>query len=192
MKRKNIIVALAIIALSVTQIMALELNTPINKEMTKEIKATITQELASQAQQGKELPDYKNLNQMFIAELERRAFKNSSGALTGLFVQELHYYHHLLNTLETQMEYNKNNKEDILFDIRRLDNYLQYIPSNERKKYVDYLCKKDRYFLKAKNSIVNMTFLVNKSKADIREGDLLKCVREQKPEKIKLHKNDSF
>ena len=90
------------------------------------------------------------------------------------------------------MEYNKNNKEDILFDIRRLDNYLQYIPSNERKKYVDYLCKKDRYFLKAKNSIVNMTFLVNKSKADIREGDLLKCVREQKPEKIKLHKNDSF
>ena len=207
MKRKNIVAALAIIALSATQVMALELNIDADQEMTQEITATVTQELNTQAQK-QELPDYAKLNQMFIDKLEKAAAESeyqtwaecpdcvehypSEGAWTTdthssvkeIYDETLANYKNLLETLNTKTRYNKKSQHEIRSLIATLDRSIKEISADERDEYVDFLCGQDRYFLKAKDAVVNMAFLVDGNK----EFTLsyLDCIF-QEPEKVKAH-----
>ena len=192
MKRKNIIIAFVIITLSATQIMALEFN--VDKEITKEIKTTVTQELNTQTQKGQELPDYKSLNQQMINELEEAIKQNKGDG----YIRFLEDYKEFLVKLNTVQIYSPANASYIFKLIKKLDYGTQYLMDDDRKKYVNFLCNQDRYFLKSKNSIVNISFLIQKglseSSPDYNDYyfDLIRCARKQKPEKIKLHKNNGF
>ena len=195
MKKTNIIATLAIIALSATRVIALELNTTINKEMTQAINATVTQELASKTQKGQELPDYKSLNQQFIDKLEKAAAEsnyqtrkecpNCVTSVKEIYNEVLENYQNLLKALSTITRYNEKNKKEIIRLIYVLDDSLSHIKYSyydERSEYVDFLCKQDRYFLKAKDSVVNMRFLVK----DDDSMSYLNC-GSQEPVKIKAH-----
>lgn len=187
MRRTNIIATLVIIALSATQIMALESNIDDNKEMTKEISTTITQELNTQAQK-QELPDYAKLNQMFIDKLEKAAAEseyqtwaecpncvehypsegawaaNTHASVKEVYDKVLENYKNLLEALNTKTRYNTKNEKEIHWLIAKLDDSIKEISSDERNEYVDFLCVDDRYFLKVKDSVVNMPFLVKNNK----------------------------
>ena len=212
MKKINIITALAIIALSATQIMALELDSNATKEITQEVKATITQELAAQAQKGQEIPDYQSLNQQFINKLEKAATAskyqtweecpdcdehypsegvwtaNTHSSVKEVYDKALENYKNLLEALDTTIRYSKKNEKEIIRLIAVLDDNIGLISSDERYEYVNFLCKQDRYFLKAKDSVVNMRFLVKKNdEYPIKYSiSYLNCAN-QAPERIKAH-----
>lgn len=190
--KKTSIATLAIIALSATQIMALEFN--VDKEMEQEIKTTVMQELTNQTQKGQEIPDYESLNQKMINELEEAIKQNKGNG----YVRFLEDYKEFLAKLNTVRIYSPRNA-GIIFDlIKKLDYGTQYLLEEDRAKYVDFLCNQDRYFLKSRKSIVNMAFLVQKgsSKNDLDYNDyyfdLIRCARKQKPVKTKIHKNNAF
>lgn len=218
MKKTNIITALAIIALSATQIMALELDSNATKEITQEVKATITQELATQAQKGQEIPDYQSLNQQFINKLEKAAAESkyetkaecrdcfesepsvgtwwtdgTHSSVKEVYDNVLENYKNFLEALSTKIRYNKKNEKEIHGLINSLYQSIKLISADERDEYINFLCKQDRYFLKAKDSIVNMSFLYKEELAESSNEEyrsdypLVKCLREQEPVKIKVH-----
>ena len=212
MKRTSILAALAIIALSATQVMALELNIDADQEMTQEITATVTQELNTQAQK-QELPDYAKLNQMFIDKLEKAAAESkyetkaecpdcresepsvgswwtdgTHSSVKEVYNEVLANYKNLLEALDTTRRYNKKNEEEIIRLISVLDESIKFISPDERDEYVNFLCKQDRYFLKAKDSVVNMRFLVKKNDEYPINYPIsyLNC-SDQEPVRIKAH-----
>ena len=211
MKKTNIIATLTIIALSATQIMALELNIDADEEITQGIKATVTQELNSQAQENQELPDYNSLNQQFINKLEKAAAESEYETINECYcwsrvggsleinsfhppVKEIYddvlaSYKNLLQTLGTIRKYNKENREKILDLISQLDSSIHKISEDERSEYIKFLCEKDRYYLKAKDSIVNLAFLIDKENPflSLRFSGELGFYCAQEPVKIKVH-----
>lgn len=208
MKKKNLIATLAIIALSTTAAVALELDTDAMNEMTPEIKATVETEVNAQTREGQEIPDYKSLNQTFINKLEKAAAEskyqtkeecpdcinymgsegsflaNTHSSVKEVYDETLKNYKKLLETLDTKTRYNKKDQQEIISLIKMLDTSIKEISSEERYKYVNFICKQDRYFLKAKDSVVNMSFLVS----DNEEFRLsyLNCIDEE-PLQIKAH-----
>ena len=74
MKKIDFIATIAVIALSVSQVIALDkLNIDEVDEMTPQIQTIIKQELDAKIQERRVLPNYEALNQMFIEKLEKAA-----------------------------------------------------------------------------------------------------------------------
>ena len=64
-------------------------------------------------------------------------------------------------------KYDEKAKRHISSYITDLDSALNDIPEDaEIKEYVDLICQQDRYFLKSKNSVVNMAYLINNTIKD--------------------------
>ncbi len=208
MKKTGIVVALAIIALSATQVMAQKL------DVAEELKQKQTL-IIYEAQKKEELPDYKSLNQQFIDKLEKAAAESEYQTIkewpeyNGTFIpytrphppikevydKVLNAYKELLNALNTMEEYNEENRWEIEDLFRNLDVSIEDISSDERQEYVDFLCHQDKYFLKAENAIVNMAFFASKPHWAYmvqRYKDLFSCVAFEEQEKYTLLKSQEI
>ncbi len=101
--------------------------------------------------------------------------------LKEIYDKVLTDYKNLLEVLNTKRTYNKKNKQNIHNLISKLNESVKAISSEERDEYIIFLCKQDRYYLKAADSVVNMAFLLK----DNENYYTLECTQE--PVKIKAN-----
>ena len=224
MKKKNLIAALAMIALSATSVMALELDADATKEIAQEVQANVEQTVNAQAKDLPELPDYKSLNQTMINILQEQINKLEEWEKRNVdqYIKEkeeehgmpyilggveqfdlditpalrtnrdpdnaLVAYKNLLTILKTKKRYTDKDRKEINNLINELAFRVGIL--YERSKSVNFLCKQDRYYLKAEDSIVNLAFLFDEKAFNsygIIDGFLLNCIKEQEPIQIKVH-----